>query len=178
MQSCTVSKDLIKVNQQIQHNKYINCMEVAPSGEIAATGDIDGQLKIFNLQKMELQGNALSRHAKGVRCVTFTPDSTHVVSGSEDLHIHMTDVQTQQSVLTLVNHADWITSISFNPMQPKYFVSSSMDNTIKIWQQGYNKEVETITLNDQVWSAKFSPDGRYIAVATKNGSISLVSFVN
>jgi WD40 repeat protein len=82
---------------------------------------------------MEAVGNPLSRHAKGVRCLTFSPDSTHVMSGSEDLHIHMTDIETQQSVLTLVNHADWITSISFNPMQPKYFVTTSLDKTVKVW---------------------------------------------
>ena len=63
-------------------------------------------------------------------------------------------------------------------MQPKYFVSSSLDKTIKIWETGYNKEIKTIELNDSVWSASFSPDGKYIAVACQNGTINLVSFVS
>ena len=79
--------------------------------------------------------------------------------------MHLVDVETQQRSLTLVNHADWITSLSFNPMDPKYFVSSSLDKTIKIWQTGFNKEVKTIELADQVWAASFSPCGKYIAVA-------------
>ena len=178
LQSCTISKGYIAATQQLPHSKYINCMEIAPSGELAATGDIDGQIRVINLHKMEQVGEPLSKHAKGVRSAAFTPDSTQLITGSDDLHIHMTDLQTRQSVLTLVSHADSITSISVNPMQPRYFVSASLDKSIKIWQQGHNKEVQTIALNDEVWSAKFSPDGRYIAVATKNGEISLVSFVN
>jgi len=79
--------------------------------------------------------------------------------------MHLVDVQTQQRTLTLVNHADWITSVSFNPMEPKYFVSSSLDKTVKIWQTGHNKEIKTIELNDAVWKASFSPDGKFVIVA-------------
>lgn len=64
--------------------------------------------------------------------------------------------------MTLVNHAEWITSISFNPVDTKYFVSTSLDKTIKIWSKDANKEVKTIELSDAVWSASFSPDGKYI----------------
>lgn len=57
-------------------------------------------------------------------------------------------------------------------------MTASLDKSIKIWQNGYNKEVRTITLGDEIWSAKFSPDGRFIALAAANGTVSLVSFVN
>lgn len=106
------------MNAQEKHSKYINCLEVSPSGQLAATGDIDGQVKLYDINKHSLVGAPFNNHARGVRCLTFTPDSTHFISGSEDLHIHMNDIQTQQRTLTLVNHANWITSISFNPMQP------------------------------------------------------------
>ena len=70
--------------------------------------------------------------------------------------------------MTLVNHANWITSIAFNPVDPRYFVSTSLDNTVKIWNTGQSKEIKTIEFNESVkgvWSAAFSPDGKYIAVA-------------
>ena len=94
--------------------------------------------------------------------------------------MNMVDVQTQQRVLTLVNHADWITSITFNPVDAKYFASTSLDGTVKIWQQGSNKEVKTVGFsgNGGVWKAEFTPDGRYIGVCCQDGTISLVSFVN
>ena len=83
------------------------------------------------------------------------------------MHIYLNDVQTGQRISTLVNHADWITSVAFNPKDPKYFVSTSLDNTLKIWNQGHNKEVKTIHMGEQcmgIWSTAFSPDGKYLVV--------------
>lgn len=103
-----------------------------------------------------------------------------MILGGEDLHIHMFDIETQERTLTLVNHSDWITSLSFNPADPRYFVSSSLDGTVKIWKQGENKEVKNIEFagTDGVWKAEFTPDGKYIAVCCQNGTISLISFAN
>lgn len=83
-------------------------------------------------------------------------------------------------MLTLVNHSDWITSISFNPVDPRYFTSSSLDGTLKIWKQGTNKEVKTVAFssNGGIWKAEFTPDGKYIGVCCQDGTIGLVSFVN
>ena len=142
-------------------------MDFSPSSGLLATGDIDGAVRIFDSSTKEPKGSVFSNHGRGVRCLKFSPDSSSIISGGEDLHIYLCDVETQQRTLTLVNHAAWITSIAFNPQDPKYFVSTSLDNTIKIWQTGQNKEVKTIEFNDSVqgvWSAVFSPDGRYIAV--------------
>ncbi len=73
------------------------------------SGDIDGAVKVFDSESKLLKGKPYNNHGKGVKCVKFTPDSKNIISGGEDLHIHMCDVETQQRILTLVNHADWIT---------------------------------------------------------------------
>lgn len=90
----------------------------------------------------------------------------------------MVDVQSQERTLTLVNHADWVTSLSFNPVDPSYFLSTSLDKTIKIWKNGYNKEIKTLDVNEPVWNARFSADGKYIVAATEVGTLMLISFVN
>jgi WD40 repeat protein len=161
--------DEFSLAAEIKHNnKYINCLDFAPSGSLVASGDIDGAVRIFDSSTKEMKGQVFSNHGRGVRCVKFAPDSASIVSGGEDLHIYLCDVETQQRTMTLVNHANWITSIAFNPQDPKYFVSTSLDNTVKIWNTGQNKEIKTIEFQESmkgVWSAAFSPDGRYVAVA-------------
>lgn len=79
-----------------------------------------------------------------------------------------------------MNHADWISSIAFNPVDPSYFASSSLDGTVKIWKQGTNKEIKTITFagSGGVWKVDFTPDGKYMGVCCQDGTIGLVSFVN
>jgi WD40 repeat protein len=44
-----VNSDTLNVDQTIEHHKYINCLDIAPNGELAAIGDVDGQVKIFDL---------------------------------------------------------------------------------------------------------------------------------
>lgn len=108
-----------------------------------ACGDIDGHSMIYDLNASDDDANSsyksslratLLNHGKGIKCIKFSPDSSTLITGGEDLHINMVDVETKQRVLTLVNHADWITSISFNPADPRYFASSSLDGTVKIWK--------------------------------------------
>jgi WD40 repeat protein len=166
----------LDVRSQIAHSRYINCMDYAPSGALVATGDIDGALKIFDVEKQEMV-NSFNNHGRGVKCVKFSPDGRSILTGSEDQHLHLCDVETQARTLSLVNHADWITSVAFNPMQPQYFVSTSLDKTVKLWQTGHPKAIRSMELADPVWSATFSPCGNYIVICTENGAISLISFV-
>jgi WD40 repeat protein len=79
-----------------------------------------------------------------------------------------------------VNHADWITSITFCPSDPKYFASTSLDGIVKIWQYGVNKEVKSIDLSGHggIWKAEFTQDGQYICVCCQDGTIGLIHFVN
>lgn len=123
------------------------------SNNMVATGDIDGAVKIIDLGTADLKTHTFNNHGLGVRTVKFNPEGTSIISGSEDLHMHICDVETQQRTLTLVNHADWITSIDFNPKNPQYFVSSSLDNTIKIWNDKQNKEIKTLNFSEPIWSA-------------------------
>ena len=173
----SVSNKHLSVNSQIAHNKYINCMDFAFNGNMVATGDIDGAVKIFDMSKKEMLGKPHNNHGRGVKAVKFSRDSRHFLSGSEDLHMHLVDIETCQRSLTLVNHADWITSLSFNPSDPKCFISSSLDKTIKIWSSTHGKQVKSIEMGSSVWSAQFSQDGRFIVAACQNGTISLIEYI-
>ena len=82
------------ISGEIKHNKYINCLDFAPNGSFIASGDIDGAVRVFDSTSKELK-SALSNHGRGVKCVKFSPDSASIVSGGEDLHIYMSDVETQ-----------------------------------------------------------------------------------
>lgn len=177
LQYIAVGNASMKIKWQIPHNKYINALDFAPSAEVVATGDIDGAIKIFDVSTKQMVGKPLNLHGRKVVCLRFTPDSSGLISGSEDLHMHIVDLKSQELTLTLVNHANWITSISFNPMNPEYFVSTSLDNTLKIWKQGENKETKTIEFQSSVWGSHFSPDGQSIAVCCQDGLVSIISFV-
>lgn len=94
LQFVSIAPKSLSVKSSIAHNKYINCLDFAPNGDLVATGDIDGQIKIFNQHSKELLGKPMNNHGRGVKSLCFSPDSTSLISGGEDLHMHMIDVET------------------------------------------------------------------------------------
>ena len=70
------------------------------------------------------------------------------------------------------------TSSANSKRKNTHFTSASLDKTVKVWKMGHNKEVKTIELSDAVWSASFSPDGKYIACCSQDGTVSIICFVN
>jgi WD40 repeat protein len=52
------------------------------------------------------------------------------MSGGEDLHINITDIEYMKRKQTLTGHSDWITSMA---VERKFFVTGSLDKTIKVW---------------------------------------------
>ena len=64
--------------------------------------------------------------------VTFSKQSTFVVTGSEDKTIVIWNVQTGEEIKTLVGHLDIVETLIISK-NDKYIVSGSWDKTIKIW---------------------------------------------
>jgi len=72
-------------------------------------------------------------------------------------------------------HTDKVTGISFSP-DDQTFISSSYDNTIKIWN--INRQSPNLTLPNHssiVWNVKFSPDGKMFASAGLDNTVNLWS---
>jgi WD40 repeat protein len=65
----------LNVVATVPHNKYINCMDYAKSGKLAAIGDIDGAVKVFDTETKSLVGKQFNNHGRGVKCLKFSPDS-------------------------------------------------------------------------------------------------------
>jgi len=87
----------------------------------------------------------------------------------------VSDVETQQRLQTLVGHADWITSIAPHPENRDIFLTGSLDHSVKVWSTKSHKQLNSLDLGSPVWGLAYSPTGDYFAVATENGTISLIN---
>jgi len=97
------------------------------------------------------------------------------VSAGQDLHCFVSDVETQQRLQTLVGHADWITAIAAHPVNRDIFLTASLDHSVKVWSSKSHKQINSLDLGSPVWGVAYSPTGDYFAVATENGTISLIN---
>jgi WD40 repeat protein len=77
-----------------QGSKFINAIDASPNGSLIATGDIEGAIKLYNTETGELMGKPFNNHGRAARCVKFSPGSDLVLSGGEDLHMYLNDVET------------------------------------------------------------------------------------
>ena len=64
--------------------------------------------------------------------MVFSPDSSKIISGSDDKTVKIWDALSGQLDNTLTDHNSWIWSVAFSPDSSK-IVSGSRENTIKIW---------------------------------------------
>jgi WD40 repeat protein len=122
----------------------------------------------------------LENHGMAVRALKFHggADSAglNLISAGGDLHVFVTDVETNQRKASLVGHGDAITALAPHPTRQNVFLTASLDKTVKVWDlSASNKEQKTINMGSPVWGVAFSPNGEYFAATSEDGTISLIN---
>ena len=64
--------------------------------------------------------------------VSFSPDGTKIVSGSDDNSIRIWDTTSSTQIHQLDGHSDYLYSVSLSPDGTK-IVSGSRDSSIRVW---------------------------------------------
>ncbi|CAE7078105.1 unnamed protein product [Rhizoctonia solani] len=109
--------------------------------------------------------STLQGHTSEVTSVSFSPDSSRLVSGSRDKTIRVWDVDRETAILgPLGGHTDWARSTAFSP-DGAQIVSCSNDHTIRLWDPRTGEMIGKpyTDHNGPVRSVSFSPWGTYIA---------------
>ena len=103
-------------------------------------------------------------HRGSVRCVSYSPDGRHIVSGSFDHTIRIWDTEIGAAIgEPLEGHASWVASVAYSP-DGRHIVSGSQDKTIRIWDAKAGAAVGGPLKGHTsgVRSVAYSPDGRHI----------------
>ncbi|KZP17839.1 WD40 repeat-like protein [Athelia psychrophila] len=90
-------------------------------------------LKSGSVQRWPAALKTLEGHESRARAVAYSPDGTHIVSGSADQTIQIWDAETGEVVgEPLRGHSGPIMAIVYSP-DGRHIVSGSYDETIRIW---------------------------------------------
>ncbi|BAT95595.1 COMPASS-like H3K4 histone methylase component WDR5B [Vigna umbellata] len=119
----------------------------------------------------------LRGHSDAVFCVNFNPQSSYIVSGSFDESIRVWDVKTGKCVQVINGHSMPVTSVHYN-REGTLILSASHDGSCKVWDTKTFAPLKTL-IDDKVPAvsfAKFSPNGKFILVATLNDTLKLWNY--
>lgn len=78
---------------------------------------------------------------------------------------------TRSKCLMVFQHADFVTSIAFHPIEDRYFVSGSFDRKLRVWSIPTNEVVEWVQTPHIITAVAWSPDGRTIVAGLYNGRV-------
>ncbi|MBW4430900.1 MAG: tetratricopeptide repeat protein [Pelatocladus maniniholoensis HA4357-MV3] len=142
------------------HTNIVRSVAFTQNGQSLVSGSNDKTIRIWNLQKRQLQG-MLSEKGEWV-VIAISPDGQTLASGSSNKTIKIWHLQTGKLLSVLKGHFDLINGLCFSP-DGQNLVSASRDRTIKIWHVKTGKLQRTLGENSGfIYDIAISSDGNFL----------------
>uniref|UniRef100_A0A9I9DB76 WDR5-like beta-propeller domain-containing protein n=1 Tax=Cucumis melo TaxID=3656 RepID=A0A9I9DB76_CUCME len=173
------SSSLTLRHRLVGHSEGISDLAWSSDSHYICSASDDRTLRIWDARSPTGECvKTLRGHSDFVFCVNFNPQSNLIVSGSFDETIRIWEVKTGKCLHVIRAHSMPVTSVHFN-RDGSLIVSGSHDGSCKIWDASTGTCLKTL-IDDKVPAvsfAKFSPNGKFILVATLNDTLGLATFM-
>ncbi|XP_043198079.1 guanine nucleotide-binding protein subunit beta-2-like [Amphibalanus amphitrite] len=153
---------------------WVMATAFAPSGNFIASGGMDNQVTIHDLNNRDSNGQAkvireISAFEGFLSCARFLSDS-QIVTGSADMKIVLWDVQVGKNLGEFNGHEGDVVTLSINA-DATLFVTGSVDRTAKLWDvrtPGWSAQQTFWGHESDVNSVCFHPSGHAFATCSED----------
>lgn len=160
---------------QTAGDRHVSITRFSPNGELVATGNWGGQVKLVEVPSLEHK-QTLRGHTSKVSGLAWRPGATlpdqnvspetvNLASGGAEGQVHLWSLTQDTPLATLSGHAQRVCRVEFHP-SGKYLASASEDTSWRLW------DVETTTElllqeghSRGVYAVSFNTDGSLLASA-------------
>jgi len=116
--------------------------------------------------QMPVELHAFGEHK--AHCVTFSANGRFLAAGGGDGTVRIWDVNDHRLLRTLTNHAGYVASVAFSPVNPDWIASAGADNRLRLWDWREAREIRAWPSGigkdyGLAQAVAFSPDGRRLA---------------
>ena len=159
-----------------EHVRGVSDIAWASNSRILCSASDDHSVKMWDIGHGDA-ARTLQGHASFVVCVSFNPQSNLVASGSFDETVRVWDAKSGRCLQSLPAHSDPVTAVEFN-RDGSLIVSCSFDGLCRLWDTGTGQCLKTLIdkASCAVSFIRFSPNGRFLLVATLDSHVKLWAF--
>lgn len=137
----------------------VSAMRIDPAGELVAFGDIQGNLRIFDISRRAYDP-PIKAHESRVRDLAWSPDGRHLVSGGDDLSLQIRPAENLSARPEwLRGHSGAVTGVLWP--EASRIVSWSDDGTVRSWQP-FQQPVLRSGQPHHLSAVSWHPDGRIV----------------
>jgi WD40 repeat protein len=152
----------------------------SPNGRMLASGHLTPRdnVKLWDIGTGQLL-RTLRCHRQVVRSVAFAPDGKTLATaggkkaeGLEDFKVRLWDVAEARCVRELTDHTNTVRSIAFSP-DGRTLATASNDQTVRLWDAGTGRLLETQRGPVPLVAVAFAPDGETLTTADEAGVVTI-----
>jgi WD40 repeat protein/transcriptional regulator with XRE-family HTH domain len=164
------------------HECCVWSVSFSADGQQLVSGSEDTTVRLWNLQGQCLR--VFQGHTQSVYSVHFAPDQQTLASSSNDTTIRIWDVSNGRCLNVLQGHTSGAMCVRYSP-DGQWLASGCRNGSIRLWSDylSDDRHPKPDSINssakllqghtDFVWNIAFSPDGRFLASASRDGTLRL-----
>ncbi|MDA3644808.1 TIR domain-containing protein [Saccharopolyspora indica] len=157
----------------VDAGRTVYSVAFSPSGSILATGNDQGEVRLWDTGTRQPIGDVLEGHTGPVGTLAFSPDGTQLASAGDDGAIRLWDVATRRMAGDpLIGHTGAVYSLAFHP-DGRTLASGGGDRSVRLWNVPARKQINAAHIGHRqsVRAVAFSPDGKTLASAGEDAAI-------
>jgi WD40 repeat protein len=174
---------LCQPGRVLRFSAHIHALALSPDGKRALVGaglqarehdvasgkPVGGSLASLALRYLE-------DNVREIRSLAYSPDGSRALVGRSAGSVLMWNFAKSSSVFRVAHGTDDVWAVAFSP-EGKTFLSTGVDEKgpcVRLWDAGTGRYLDRAFRHDgTVTDAAFSPDGRLVASASRDGTVRL-----
>ena len=153
-------------------------MAFSPDGETLVAASYDADVRAWSVKDGELL-RLVDELNNAMFAAVFSPDSRTLATAGSDGVIYLWDAKTWKLIRKITGQPELISSLAYSPDGGR-IVSGGFDSTtvnnpthVIVWDTASGKQLHSFNAKRQVGSVAVSPDGKSIAAAAGEKSVSV-----